>query len=104
MNQVTSSTKTMLPQKPLEVDVIIEGTEVATELDTGAAVSLVSKETFTCLWPEHPLQQTTTRLKMYSGEQLAVVGEAVVYPGFYIGGCLIVCAQSAQKVLRLRPL
>ena len=59
LNQVTSKTKGRLSQKPLEVDVIVEGKEIAMELDTGAAVSLVSKETFTCLWLEHPLQETT---------------------------------------------
>ena len=73
INKVTSAAKERPPQKPLEVDVIVEGKKLVMELDTGAALSLVSKETFTCLWPEHPLQETSTRLKMYSGEQLSAV-------------------------------
>ena len=76
LNQVTTAAEKRFPQKPLEVEVRIEGKEIAMELDTGAAVSLVSKKILTHSWPEHPLQETTTRLKIYSGEQLNVLGEA----------------------------
>ena len=60
LNQVTTAAEKRLPQKPLEVEVLVEGKEIAMELDTGAAVSLISKETFTRFWLEHPLQETTT--------------------------------------------
>ena len=44
LNKVTSATKESPPQKPcaLEVDVIVEGKKLVVELDTRAAVSLVS--------------------------------------------------------------
>lgn len=63
LNQVTTAAEKRLPQKPLEVKLLVEGKEIAMELDTGAAVSLVSKETFTRFWLEHPIQETTTRLR-----------------------------------------
>ena len=43
------------------------------ELDTGAAVSLVSEYTYRCLCPNKRLQETTTHLCTYSGEQLMVL-------------------------------
>ena len=49
LNQVTSTAKEGLPQKPLKVDVVVEGKEITTELDTGATVSLISKVTFTLI-------------------------------------------------------
>ena len=45
------------------------------ELDTGAAVSLVSEYTYRRLCPYRPLQETTTRLRTYFGEQLMVLGQ-----------------------------
>jgi len=45
------------------------------ELDTGAAVSLVSEYTYRRLCPNKPLQETTTRLRTYSGEQLMFLGQ-----------------------------
>ena len=37
-------------------------------------MSLVSEETYHCMWPQKPLQQATTVLRTYSGEQLRVCG------------------------------
>ena len=48
LNQVTTAAEKCSPQKPLEVEVRIEGKEIAMELDTGAAVSLVSKVEIGC--------------------------------------------------------
>ena len=46
------------------------------ELDTGAAVSLISKYTYRRLCSNKPLQETTTpRLCTHSGEQLTVLGQ-----------------------------
>ena len=61
--------------RPLEVSLHIEGKPLVMELDTGAAVSLVSEYTYRCLCPNKPLQETTTRLRTYSGEQLMILGQ-----------------------------
>ena len=45
------------------------------ELDTGAAVSLMSKQTYQTMFPDIPLQETKTTLKMYSREPLRVMGQ-----------------------------
>ena len=74
MHKVTASAK----PKPLEVQVSIQGKEVTMELDTGAAVSLVSEETFNSRWSGHQIQPTSIRLKTYSGEQIKVLGQATV--------------------------
>ena len=44
------------------------------ELDTGAAVSLVSEETYNQHWPQQQLEESNTRLKTYSGEYLETLG------------------------------
>ena len=49
------------PNKPLEVDLKINGRDMSMELDTGAATSVVSEKTFQSLWPDVPLQQTSMR-------------------------------------------
>ncbi|MDD9818931.1 MAG: RNase H-like domain-containing protein, partial [Gammaproteobacteria bacterium] len=45
------------------------------ELDTGAAVTLVSESTYRRLWPYRPLQECPMKLRTYSGEQLTVLGQ-----------------------------
>ena len=45
------------------------------ELDTGAAGSLVSEYTYRHLCPNKPLQETSSHLCKYSGEQLTVLGQ-----------------------------
>ena len=61
--------------KPLEVQVSVDGKSLCMELDTGAAVSLVSAETFQRLWPGRELQESSTRLCTYSREPLPVLGK-----------------------------
>ena len=48
------------------------------ELDTGAAVSVMSEDTYNQLWPHATLKQTSTQLKTYSGAPLPVVGQEQV--------------------------
>jgi len=43
------------------------------ELDTGAAVSLVSESTYKQLWLTNSLQESFTRLRTYTGEQINVL-------------------------------
>ena len=64
--------------KPLQVEVVINGQPLSMELDKGAAVTLVSEETFQSKWSNVTLQPSTARLHTYSGEPLPVVGQAEV--------------------------
>ena len=64
--------------QPFQVMVIVDNQQVPMEIDTGAAVSLVSEETYKKLWPHKPLQQATIVLKTYSGEQLQLCGSMEV--------------------------
>ena len=64
--------------KPLEVKVTLDGKSLMMELDTGAAVSLISAATFYRLWPGRQLEESTTKLCTYSKEPLKVVGVAQV--------------------------
>ncbi len=56
----------------------INGRDVTMELDTGAAVSLVSEMMFQSLWPDVSLQQASVRLQTYSGDPLPVLGQVEV--------------------------
>ena len=64
--------------KPLEVDLQLEGKPLRMEVDTGAAVSLVLEKTYHSLFPTVQLQPLTTKLRTYSGEQLTVLGQQEV--------------------------
>ena len=48
------------------------------ELDTGAAVSLVSEGTYKLHWPEQQFYQSSDKLKTYSGEYLDILDSADV--------------------------
>ncbi len=69
VNQRNESTKT-----PLIISVNIEEVPHTMELDTGAAVSLISKKTYQSLWSNKTLEKSTTKLKTYSGESIGVCG------------------------------
>ena len=65
------------PVKPLLVTVSINNTSVEMEVDTGASVSIISEATYNRLWsPEDapPLQESSVKLRTYSGEQIGVKG------------------------------
>ena len=62
----------------LLVDVQLEGKPLRMEVDTGAAVSLVSEETYWSLFPMVQLQSSMTKLRTYSGEPLTVLGQQEV--------------------------
>ena len=64
--------------KPLQVEVVIIGQPLTIELDTVAAVTLVSEETLQRKWSNVTLQTSTARLHTYSAEPLPVVGQAEV--------------------------
>ena len=73
------------PSKPYVVTVHINGAELPMEVDTGASLTLISKSTFDKLWDaqEAPnLQSTTSKLRIYTGENIEVLGVANVNVSF----------------------
>ena len=63
---------------PIQVEVTINGQPLTMEVDTGAAVSLISEATVRSLFPRAKLQPSTAMLRTYTGEPMAVVGELSV--------------------------
>lgn len=56
----------------------IEGKQLAMELDTGAAVSLISKELYDAHFSELPLRPTQIMLRTYTGEVIPAEGVIMV--------------------------
>ena len=48
------------------------------EIDTGAAVTLISEDTYKKHFPSLPLESPTIKLKTYMAEPIAVLGQACV--------------------------
>ena len=63
---------------PYNVGVDVDGRRVTMEIDTGAAVSLMSAVTFKELWPGRSLDPATVQLCSYSGEKISVAGKVEV--------------------------
>ena len=66
------------PGRPLEVVVQLNEKSLSMEVDTGAAVSLVSETTYHNLFGDLPLTPSSVQLHTYSGEALPVLGETKV--------------------------
>ena len=64
--------------KPIEIALQIDERPVTMEVDTGAALSLVSEEVYRQTWPDKPLLQSKVNLRTYSGEQINVLGSLEV--------------------------
>lgn len=64
--------------KPLVVDIQINGKTVPMEIDTGAAVTIMSQATWQTLFPDLSLQKSSVVLKTYTAEQMPVVGQREV--------------------------
>lgn len=62
----------------IRVEVKVNDTPLVMEVDTGAAVSLLSEETFKSKFPGMQLHPTSLLLKTYTGEPLDIVGELPV--------------------------
>ena len=77
--------------KPLLLDVSLNGKPLTMELDTGAAVSLVSERVFQSLLPEYELVPSRVPLRTYSGERMEVLGVVEVTVTY--------CAQHAKLPL-----
>ena len=63
---------------PIEVKVKIQSQDITMQLDTGAAISLMSKDTFEKKLGHLPLKQSKLRLSTYTGEDISVLGCAEV--------------------------
>ena len=64
--------------QPIVAEVELDGRLLPMELDTGAAVTLISSKTDRELFPDKPLQQSTAQLSTYSGVPLTVLGQREV--------------------------
>ena len=59
------------------MDIEINGQVLNMEIDTGAAVSIISKATHQKLFSEVPIKSASLCLRTYTGEHIPVVGEMV---------------------------
>ena len=63
-------------RSPYQVDIIIiKGTPLSMEIDTGAAISLISKNKQKELFPEASLDTFQVELMTYTGERMDVMGQ-----------------------------
>ena len=63
---------------PIELNVDVQGETISMELDTGAAVSLISERTYNQFFSDVSLKKSTVKLKSYSGEDIPVIGQMEV--------------------------
>ncbi|XP_062557586.1 uncharacterized protein LOC134222457 [Armigeres subalbatus] len=61
-----------------EMDFLVEGVRVDMEIDCGAAVSVVSRETYEGEFADIPLQKCTKKLAVINGSRLVVEGQIPV--------------------------
>ena len=64
-------------RNPIVIDVTVQNEKLKMEIDTGAAVSLISETVYRKTWTNGkapPLQPTKTKLKTYTGEEVPVLG------------------------------
>lgn len=53
----------------------VNGKEIMMEIDTGAAVSIISEKEFKAVFPTEPLEVARVKLKTYTGELMPVLGQ-----------------------------
>ena len=63
---------------PYKVTLELEGQPVTMEVDTGAAVSIISKKTHASLFPRAPLHTPKVQLRTYTSDPIHVVGQMTV--------------------------
>ena len=66
-------------QQGIEIPVELNGTSLLMELDTGAGVSVISKETYKKTFSGTPLMLSNTRLRAYAGHPLKVHGQLMAH-------------------------
>ena len=62
---------------PITVDMEISGKALNMEVDTGAAVSIISKATYQKLFSQVPLKSASIRLRTYTGDPITVEGKMI---------------------------
>ena len=67
---------------PYQVVVEINELPVSMEINTGAAVSIMSREIWEARFAELPLAKPTLSLRTYTAERMAVLGEASVHVSY----------------------
>ena len=63
-------------QPPILITMSLDGSPINFELDTGATVTVMSEQRFREYFPSRSLEQSSLRLKTYTGEPMNVVGES----------------------------
>ena len=83
INFINKDMEEILPGQALllNVPVMVDDWPISVEVDTGAALSLVSESTFRKLWPGNKLLTSTVRLCSQSSEPISVVGRLDVGVG-----------------------
>ena len=91
--------------KPYRVSVNVNGKALSMEIDTGASVSVVGKETFDLIQrgvSSIRLQETPVTLKTYTGQQIALLGSVLVpveYKGQTCNLPLVVTKEEGPPLL-----
>ena len=62
----------------IHIDLLIAGKPLTMELDTGAAVSLISEKAFREMFPKRKLHKSKQVLRTYTAELLSIAGEVTV--------------------------
>lgn len=63
---------------PITVDILTTGKKVRMEVNTGAAVTILSEKIKDCLFLNIAIQQSNMKLSTYTGEGLPVLGKMPV--------------------------
>ena len=64
--------------RPITVDMRVEGRPLTMEVDTGAAVSIISERTKAEVLPQMQLQSSNVILKTYTDQRMSVMGQLMV--------------------------
>ena len=63
--------------KPITVELLIQGAPVSMEVDTGATLSIMTHQTYGSTWQTDqapPIMPSTSKLCTYTGEKIEVIG------------------------------
>ena len=82
---------------PIIVDVQANGKPLTMELDTGAAVSVISEDTQRRMFPDAFLKRTTVVLRTYTGEPIRVAGHLDVKVQYGSQSCTLPLVVVAGK-------
>ena len=77
-DNVTIFTLGSKASQPISIEVTADQSKLSMEVDTGAAVSIISQETWKYVFPKHQLQPSKIHLQTYTKENISVIGEFIV--------------------------